>query len=70
MALLLIIVLQAFSFLREEVKTFLGQPIRARIKGTTVQRSSGMPKKPRVNYPIQPMYNGGTRVSDKHVGPK
>ncbi|XP_064389881.1 la-related protein 4-like [Halichondria panicea] len=46
---------KAFAFLREEVRTFLGQPIRARIKGTSVQRSSGMPKKPRVSYPMQPM---------------
>ena len=49
--------------MREEVREFLGHPIRARIKGTTVQRSSGMPKKTRnVTYPIQPVYNGSPQV--------
>ena len=47
---------QAFSYLREEVRQFLGQPIRARIKGTTVQRSSGMPKSKHIPFTMQ--YNG------------
>ena len=56
--------IQAHQYLREEVREFLGHPIRARIKGTTVQRSSGMPKKTRnVSYPIpQPVYNGSPQV--------
>lgn len=51
---------KAFSYLREEVKEFLGQPIRARIKGTTVQRSSGMPKtKHNIPFNVQaPVFNG------------
>lgn len=38
---------------------FLGQPIRARIKGTTVQRSSGMPKTKHTGpFNVPPVYNG------------
>lgn len=52
--------LQAFAYLREEVRDFLGQPIRARIKGTTVQRPSAVTKKT-THYPypsVQNVYNG------------
>lgn len=54
---------QAFTYLREDVREFLGHPIRARIKGTTVQRPSGMPKNKRFTYPMQAVYNGGPPVS-------
>lgn len=54
---------QAFAYLREEVRDFLGQPIRARIKGTSVQRPSVVSKKPPQYYPMQNVYNGQQPVS-------
>lgn len=59
------LLLQAFAYLREEVRDFLGQPIRARIKGTTVQRPSSVTKKT-THYPypsVQNVYNGQQPVS-------
>ena len=48
---------QAYQFVREDVKEFMGVPIGARIKGTTVQRPSGVPKKPAyVPYPVPPAF--------------
>ena len=60
------LLLQAFSHLREEVRDFLGHPIRARIKGTTVQRPSAVTKKSHYpsSYPsVQNVYNGQQPVS-------
>ena len=55
--------LQAFAYLREEVRDFLGQPIRARIKGTIVQRPSSVTKKTHYTYPsVQNVYNGQQQV--------
>ena len=55
---------QAFAYLREEVRDFLGQPIRARIKGTSAQRPSTVSKKPPHFYPTVPnVYNGQQPVS-------
>ncbi len=61
--------LQAYSYLREEVREFLGQPIRARIKGTTVQRSSGMPKAKHAPFSMQsgPFNGGPPQVSVNEV---
>ncbi|KAL5489573.1 hypothetical protein EMCRGX_G018683 [Ephydatia muelleri] len=48
---------KAYQFVREDVKEFMGVPIGARIKGTTVQRPSGVPKKPAyVQYPVPPAF--------------
>ena len=58
---------QAFAYLREEVREFLGQPIRARIKGTSVQRASAAPKKPTYYPPVQNMYNGQQPVSPRLI---
>ncbi|CAI8027454.1 La-related protein Larp4B [Geodia barretti] len=55
---------KAFAHLREDVRNFLGHPIRARIKGTTVQRPSAVTKKSHYpssssSYPsVQNVYNG------------
>jgi la-related protein 4 len=56
---------KAFAYLREEVRDFLGQPIRARIKGTSAQRpSTTVSKKPSHFYPtVQNVYNGQQPVS-------
>ena len=54
---------QAYQFVREDVKEFMGAPIGARIKGTTVQRPSGVPKKPFVQYPVPPTFPGPHMVN-------
>ena len=64
LSLMRLLLLQAFAYLREEVRDFLGQPIRARIKGTTVQRPSSVTKKPHYSYSsVQSVYNGQQPVS-------
>ncbi|XP_019853836.1 PREDICTED: la-related protein 4-like [Amphimedon queenslandica] len=50
---------EAYRYLREEVRDFLGKPVRARIKNTTVQRATSLPKtrpNPSYNYSsVQPV---------------